>query len=72
MSKKHSFVIDCREDGKTNIARIDHVEGPSFDCPICNLRLVYLNDTGGRHLGAQGRTEKTIKHTIRKVTEHAA
>ncbi len=70
MAKRLSFVIDCREDGKTNIARIDLVEGPSFDCPICGIRLVYLNDGEGRRLGAQGRTKETIKHDIRKVTEH--
>jgi len=71
MAKKYSFVIDCKEKSEKNIARVDLVDGLSFDCPNCGLRLVYLNDAEGRHLGAQGRTSETIKHDIRKVTEHA-
>ena len=71
MAKRHSFVINCNENGKSEIASIDLVEGPSFDCPRCGIRLVYLNDGEGRRLGAQGRTKETIKHEIRKVTEHA-
>lgn len=65
--KKYNFVIMCHNTEDPSVTRIDGVTGPSFTCPRCNDRLVYIPDE--HKLGGQGKTKDTIKHELRRVQE---
>lgn len=65
--KKYNFVIMCHNTEDPSITRIDGVVGPSFVCPRCGDRLVYL--PAEHKLGGQAKSAKTIKHELRRVQE---
>lgn len=63
-ARSFNFSFFCEHSGE-----LEHVNGSTstFKCPSCGLTMKYVE--ANRKLGAHGKTEKTLKHTMRVVEE---
>jgi hypothetical protein len=61
---KWNFTFLCKKTKE-----LQHVfgTGPGFECPSCNLPLVWIPST--RKLGSHGRDDRTIEHELRLAQE---
>ena len=69
MAKANNFTYICfnNPEGERNLIHSENVSTPSFKCPRCGLQLVWKAED--RTFGAHGKTDKDIKHELRKVEE---
>jgi transcription initiation factor IIE alpha subunit len=62
----YNFTFICRAGKEAETLRVDHSKS-NFECPACKLLLTYIHST--KKLGAHGRSEQTLQHELRQVTE---
>lgn len=62
----YNFVFLCKAGKESELVRVDHSPG-NFECPACKLHMTYV--PGTRKIGAHGRSEQTLQHELRQVTE---
>lgn len=59
----YKITIYCKE--RQSLTTIENVRTPSFVCPLCESRMVYL--PGEHRIGAHGQSSGSLKHELRKV-----
>lgn len=65
--KEFNLVLYCREDPQNaEIVRVDHIQS-NFLCPVCKKTVLYI--ASEKKLGIHGRSDKTLKHELRQITE---
>jgi len=71
MAKVHNFTFICfnNEAGDRSVTHAEGITTPSFKCPRCGMQLAWVDDGKGKRFGAHGKSDKDVKHEIRKVEE---